>query len=76
MKIRCLVDTYGVNICRIRVPRPTDIFEEPLNPAYCYGALNFNPRSPWGERLLSILKPVFVSLFQSTLPVGGATLNV
>ena len=50
MKIRCLVDTYGVNICRIRVPRPTDIFKEPLNPAYCYRALNFKPRSPWGER--------------------------
>ena len=34
----------------------------------------FNPRSPWGERLLK-LRPMFPSrLFQSTLPVGGATL--
>ena len=33
----------------------------------------FNPRSPWGERhfFASILRAVFI--FQSTLPVGGAT---
>ncbi len=35
--------------------------------------INFNPRSPWGERLDS-RKTVGCSLiFQSTLPVGGAT---
>ena len=56
---------------------------------------NFNPRSPWGERLFKVIKPaaetdfnprspwgerLFVRtanrtrpLFQSTLPVGGAT---
>ena len=42
---------------------------------YCYANnyTDFNPRSPWGER------PPFVEfweiwkLFQSTLPVGGAT---
>ncbi len=34
---------------------------------------DFNPRSPWGERLnLSILM-FWLVLFQSTLPVGGAT---
>ena len=34
---------------------------------------NFNPRSPWGERLpLLVLLPVKL-IFQSTLPVGGAT---
>ena len=34
---------------------------------------DFNPRSPWGERpsTISLSKPTL--LFQSTLPVGGAT---
>ena len=33
----------------------------------------FNPRSPWGERRFYHL-PIFAEpLFQSTLPVGGAT---
>ena len=34
---------------------------------------HFNPRSPWGERRVftfAIEKPI---VFQSTLPVGGAT---
>ena len=34
---------------------------------------NFNPRSPWGERLLTSGILTFQALFQSTLPVGGAT---
>ena len=38
-----------------------------------YGNINFNPRSPWGERLLTRLVPMVMLLFQSTLPVGGAT---
>ena len=33
----------------------------------------FNPRSPWGERRDHSAKPYMASLFQSTLPVGGAT---
>ena len=33
----------------------------------------FNPRSPWGERLVACLVAVLEVLFQSTLPVGGAT---
>ena len=33
----------------------------------------FNPRSPWGERLLQTLIAVSNTRFQSTLPVGGAT---
>ena len=37
----------------------------------CY---NFNPRSPWGERRRSICPNKKTFLFQSTLPVGGATL--
>ena len=35
---------------------------------------NFNPRSPWGERLAGINVTLTASEFQSTLPVGGATL--
>ena len=33
----------------------------------------FNPRSPWGERPLSLWSSSFLMQFQSTLPVGGAT---
>ena len=33
----------------------------------------FNPRSPWGERPPSRTTPANLLLFQSTLPVGGAT---
>ena len=36
--------------------------------------LDFNPRSPWGEQPWSRLgKPCMAQIFQSTLPVGGAT---
>ena len=34
---------------------------------------NFNPRSPWGERLTVSVSTYKSSRFQSTLPVGGAT---
>ena len=34
----------------------------------------FNPRSPWGERLLHKQIKKDSSIFQSTLPVGGATI--
>ena len=34
---------------------------------------NFNPRSPWGERLTAVSPGSTSSAFQSTLPVGGAT---
>ena len=34
---------------------------------------NFNPRSPWGERLRKKFARFSVAVFQSTLPVGGAT---
>ena len=34
---------------------------------------HFNPRSPWGERPAAVLSLVSARLFQSTLPVGGAT---
>ena len=35
--------------------------------------LNFNPRSPCGERLFCILFVLCIISFQSTLPVRGAT---
>ena len=34
---------------------------------------DFNPRSPWGERPGLDYRDLTVELFQSTLPVGGAT---
>ena len=34
---------------------------------------NFNPRSPWGERQVMDKHKVGAIIFQSTLPVGGAT---
>ena len=36
-------------------------------------ATHFNPRSPWGERLVPLHIPGALFQFQSTLPVGGAT---
>ena len=35
----------------------------------------FNPRSPCGERLCTGVPAVYWAAFQSTLPVGGATLS-
>ena len=37
---------------------------------------NFNPRSPWGERLSSVIIYHTSIVFQSTLPVGGATVRL
>ena len=34
---------------------------------------DFNPRSPWGERHVPFWVSSATRLFQSTLPVGGAT---
>ncbi len=36
----------------------------------------FNPRSPWGERLIRCFISVYLCPFQSTLPVGGATSSI
>ena len=36
----------------------------------------FNPRSPWGERLCLMLVQLGYLAFQSTLPVGGATIGI
>ncbi len=37
---------------------------------------DFNPRSPWGERLVTIGEGIGWIRFQSTLPVGGATFRI
>ena len=37
------------------------------------GAWRFNPRSPWGERRTAYIANDAGCPFQSTLPVGGAT---
>ena len=37
--------------------------------------VNFNPRSPWGERPVGMQNTPSVEVFQSTLPVGGATMS-
>ena len=37
--------------------------------------LNFNPRSPWGERQEVYMDFTSTLQFQSTLPVGGATVK-
>ena len=39
----------------------------------CFLPINFNPRSPWGERRIGQGLLVGGLTFQSTLPVGGAT---
>ena len=39
------------------------------------GCQNFNPRSPWGERLARSPFALKKQIFQSTLPVGGATVT-
>ena len=40
---------------------------------YANANTNFNPRSPWGERLGNLMRQISNMRFQSTLPVGGAT---
>ena len=47
--------------------------ERPGSHSATGGEDNFNPRSPWGERRHTRAAKVFGPLFQSTLPVGGAT---
>ena len=37
---------------------------------------DFNPRSPWGERPPYFPRPFLSPGFQSTLPVGGATMKI
>ena len=66
-----LVQAYSaIAIVSIHAPRGgSDIIREGLIPEW----RSFNPRSPWGERQLCIWRHGRYRLFQSTLPVGGAT---
>ena len=66
------VDKFlGVNIS-IHAPRGGSD-----SPRYigCTFRQNFNPRSPWGERPVGAVPGTRSAGFQSTLPVGGATLH-
>ena len=47
--------------------------ERPRRPSRTVRMRYFNPRSPWGERLLNFHIVLLQNLFQSTLPVWGAT---
>ena len=42
----------------------------------CRPVSYFNPRSPWGERQREINNLEDIQIFQSTLPVGGATCHL
>ena len=54
----------------IHAPRGgSDAFRQGLQKPGC----NFNPRSPWGERQYPLSGKSLIVGFQSTLPVGGAT---
>ena len=44
-----------------------------LSPTLTFRILYFNPRSPWGERQIIGINLPWSPVFQSTLPVGGAT---
>ena len=60
-----------LSIISIHAPRGgSDAFRLHCRKSNC----NFNPRSPWGERPISAGSLTACPLFQSTLPVGGATL--
>ena len=49
--------------------------ERPASPSWPEAPFDFNPRSPCGERLLQVVQPSLCVIFQSTLPVWGATYN-
>ena len=49
--------------------------ERPQSPRLCNPHRDFNPRSPWGERLYPDYSLYPELTFQSTLPVGGATVG-
>ena len=64
------INIQGITIS-IHAPRGGSDDKEVIR---CLNRYNFNPRSPWGERLKRHgLQPHLYTVFQSTLPVGGAT---
>ena len=54
----------------IHAPRAGSDHPQPMLPRWC---MHFNPRSPCGERLSASFKSRLAAVFQSTLPVRGAT---
>ena len=46
---------------------------DPFSVPTCWNGTHFNPRSPHGERPLTVFFPTCGKLFQSTLPARGAT---
>jgi len=64
----CILFIHNISI---HAPRGGSDFSMPFSmtfPGY------FNPRSPWGERLAQLEEQRLCKSFQSTLPVGGATI--
>ena len=65
------VDLLATVIISIHAPRGgSDAWSRVYPPP---AAFYFNPRSPWGERQHNRFPGASRELFQSTLPVGGAT---
>ena len=58
--------------CTISIHAPRGGSDHPINSGR-RDTLHFNPRSPWGERQSDRSRNGGALLFQSTLPVGGAT---
>ena len=71
----------GSDVCRFRLELYVCHFnprspwgERPfLTPFPSFRLCYFNPRSPWGERHKPVFYEKMADIFQSTLPVGGAT---
>ena len=67
----CSMCGFGIQLISIHAPRGGS---DPSHTIASYSEYDFNPRSPWGERLAKALNAdPYELLFQSTLPVGGAT---
>ena len=67
-RLRCVV--VQINVISIHAPRGGS---DPVPLFITAPSANFNPRSPWGERPHLLNQALQIVVFQSTLPVGGAT---
>ena len=63
-------DRESQRIISIHAPRGGS---DPRTRMYLLWSGYFNPRSPWGERPVQRRRLLWILVFQSTLPVGGAT---
>ena len=66
-------DAVRVRLISIHAPRGGSDKGSARSPSR---SMDFNPRSPWGERPSRDDTPASSLAFQSTLPVGGATILV